>query len=123
MFKVLHACDPEPLASFATYLFDLPHSLFISSNPSSDTLESAVIAYKFSSDLFTMHLINTTDLTLHEYQGYQIPPYGILSHRWEDGEVSMKELRKKRNTDKAGWRKIENCCKLARNWKEPLEYV
>lgn len=75
-----------------------------------------------------MHLINLTDLTLHEFQGDQVPPYAILSHRWEDGEVSMKELRKKRNTDKAGWRKIQQFRKLARELEQPLgmkrlEYV
>ena len=61
-----------------------------------------------------MHLIDTTTLELHEFYGDKTPSYAILSHRWEDGEVSYKEFRKRRNPEKQGWNKIKSFCKLAR---------
>lgn len=39
-----------------------------------------------------MRLLNTTSLTLHEFFGNSIPSYAILSHRWEDEEVTFQDL-------------------------------
>ena len=61
-----------------------------------------------------MHLIDTETLELHEFFGEKTPSYAILSHRWEDGEVSFKEFQKRRNLEKQGWHKIRAFCKLAR---------
>ncbi len=36
-----------------------------------------------------MRLIHTSKLELHEFFGDAIPPYAILSHYWEDEEVSF----------------------------------
>ncbi|KAI0476459.1 HET-domain-containing protein [Xylariaceae sp. FL0804] len=70
-----------------------------------------------------MRLINTLDLTLHEFPNEDGLEYAILSHRWEDGEVSYQELQSKCAAieDKSGYHKIRDCCRQAR--KNGFEYA
>ncbi|KAG9235362.1 heterokaryon incompatibility protein-domain-containing protein [Amylocarpus encephaloides] len=62
-----------------------------------------------------MRLIHTTTYKLREFYGNDIPPYAILSHRWETEEVTAQEIM---NLDVArrrrGWEKIQGCCEKAR---------
>jgi Heterokaryon incompatibility protein (HET) len=60
-----------------------------------------------------MRLLNTGTLKLHEYWGTDIPKYAISSHRWEADEVSFQDLKADKNTDGAGYHKIQECCKKA----------
>ncbi|EFW99930.1 het domain containing protein [Grosmannia clavigera kw1407] len=68
-----------------------------------------------------MRLINTHTLELEESYN-NIPPYAILSHTWEDGEVALgdwqniAEAKKKR-----GYRKIELSCQQAA--RDGLDYI
>ena len=39
-----------------------------------------------------MRLLNTTMLTLHSFFDEDIPPYAILSHRWDEEEVLFQDL-------------------------------
>ena len=39
-----------------------------------------------------MRLLNTSTLILREFHDDEIPDYAILSHTWEDGEVSFREM-------------------------------
>jgi len=66
-----------------------------------------------------MRLINTSTFELHEFFDRQIPLYAILSHRWEDGEVTFQDLREGKGPAMAGWSKIQGCCaQAAKNgWK------
>jgi hypothetical protein len=59
-----------------------------------------------------MHLLNTTTMQLHEFC-QDIPNYSILSHRWEDDEVSYQDLQANKNQHGAGYRKIRRCCEKA----------
>lgn len=59
-----------------------------------------------------MWLINAKTYALESFEG-KIPRYAILSHRWEEDEVSFKEVFKSRGRDKNGWTKIVLCCKQA----------
>ncbi|KAF2499418.1 hypothetical protein BU16DRAFT_454367, partial [Lophium mytilinum] len=53
-------------------------------------------------------------IKLHEFFGNAIPNYAILSHRWEDGEVSFQDLRNPQVASrKAGWSKIKRFCEKA----------
>ncbi|KAK0609684.1 heterokaryon incompatibility protein-domain-containing protein [Bombardia bombarda] len=66
-----------------------------------------------------MRLINTKTLTLHEFMGSgDIPPYAILSHTWEDDEVTFQEFSEQPRPDavkkKKGFAKIEATCRFAR---------
>jgi len=49
------------------------------------------------------------------------PYYAILSHRWEDGEVTLQDLRHGRAPDMAGYLKIVKCCEQAA--KDGWEYA
>ena len=64
-----------------------------------------------------MRLLRTRDLEFEEFLGGQLPWYAILSHTWEQEEVSYQEMVKSRQDQrvrsKLGYMKIENCCKRA----------
>ncbi|KAK5661794.1 hypothetical protein OQA88_9896 [Cercophora sp. LCS_1] len=61
-----------------------------------------------------MWLINTKTLLLEHFSS-DIPPYAILSHTWEDGEVSFDEMRSADRTHKKGYEKILQTCLLAKS--------
>ena len=60
-----------------------------------------------------MRLINTNTLQFKDFDSREWPKYAILSHRWGDGEVSYKEMRKGTAPAGPGLTKIERFCKLA----------
>jgi len=68
-----------------------------------------------------MRLLNTSTLLLHEFYGDKIPKYAILSHRWEDSEVTVQDLSEKKGSGMPGWAKVEGCC--AQAVLDGLEYV
>jgi hypothetical protein len=71
-----------------------------------------------------MRLLHATTLQFHEFQGSDIPPYAILSHRWEDEEeVTHQEMRGwwRGFKMKRGIRKVKECCQQA--VKDGLYYV
>ncbi|KAI0843848.1 HET-domain-containing protein [Daldinia vernicosa] len=65
-----------------------------------------------------MRLLNTSSITLEEFQGSP-PEYAILSHTWLDDEVTLQDLTLDKDRTKAGWDKILNCCRkcLKEGWK------
>ncbi|KAK0102259.1 hypothetical protein ONS95_005881 [Cadophora gregata] len=67
----------------------------------------------------SMRLLNTTTLLLEEFIGDNIPGYAILSHRWENEEVTFQDLREGRGPNMPGYSKITGCCRQARldGWK------
>lgn len=67
-----------------------------------------------------MRLINTTSLELEFFIGTP-PPYGVLSHRWEDDEVSFQDMESNKAKARKGFAKIESCAYQAR--KSGLDYV
>jgi hypothetical protein len=60
-----------------------------------------------------MCLLDTTTLTVGEFLGDSIPQYAILSHRWEDEEVSFQDLQSGRGLGMKGHTKIQGCCAQA----------
>ncbi|KAI1078760.1 heterokaryon incompatibility protein-domain-containing protein [Whalleya microplaca] len=63
-----------------------------------------------------MRLINVETFVIHEFIGKSVPEYAILSHTWEDDEVLLQDMldidvAKKKH----GFRKIESCCRQARD--------
>jgi len=70
-----------------------------------------------------MRLLNVITLELEEFFGENIPPYAILSHKWQEGEeVSYADLGTSDKAPlKAGWRKIRYTCEQAK--KEGKQYV
>jgi len=65
-----------------------------------------------------MRLINTTTLEIKEYWGSDIPRYAILSHTWEEEEVTFQhitQLSREEVSKMKGFGKIERTCQLALN--------
>jgi hypothetical protein len=63
-----------------------------------------------------MRLLNTTTGRLVEFIGDNVPRYAILSHRWEDEEVTFKDLENLQDggeRKKKGYSKIQGCCNQA----------
>ncbi|KAJ2897353.1 HET-domain-containing protein [Zalerion maritima] len=61
-----------------------------------------------------MRLINTSTLALEEFFGSKIPEYAILSHTWEDNEISFQQLQAGITT-RPGNDKIVQTCRIARS--------
>lgn len=57
-----------------------------------------------------MRLLNTTTLKLEEFANNDEVEYTILSHRWEQDEVSLQELASGNAEGKLGYLKIKRCC-------------
>ena len=89
-----------------------------------------------------MRLLRAIDMTFHQFEGSSIPPYAILSHRWEAEEVTYQEMsdratatekrfrfiknqelkiRTAATERKSGFKKIQKCCEQA--LEDMLEYV
>ena len=70
----------------------------------------------------TMWLINARTLQLEEVWGEKYHSYAILSHRWEDGEVSFRDMQNLAVATKMkGFAKIRHSCELALG--DEQEYV
>ena len=68
-----------------------------------------------------MRLLHVTTLSLSEFAEHDIPPYAILSHRWEQEEVSFQDMNGRDAENKAGFQKIKNFCRTAA--EDGFEYV
>lgn len=61
-----------------------------------------------------MWLINVHDLKLENFYPPQLPPYAILSHTWEDDEVTFQDFADLRVAKRRrGYAKIKKTCDLA----------
>lgn len=60
-----------------------------------------------------MRLLNIYSLELEEYLETNVPPYFILSHRWEEKEITLKDFVKGRHLVSRGRQKIEEFCAFA----------
>lgn len=60
-----------------------------------------------------MRLINVHTGVIEEFIGSKIPKYAILSHTWEDEEVSLTEMSDPSARSKKGYKKIEMTCRLS----------
>ncbi|KAH7088930.1 heterokaryon incompatibility protein-domain-containing protein [Paraphoma chrysanthemicola] len=61
-----------------------------------------------------MRLLNVSTLLVEEFNQRDVPPYAILSHTWEEEEVSLQDIQSGSAHSKIGYAKIQNCCKQAR---------
>lgn len=78
-----------------------------------------------------MRLLETSSSSpvphLRDFIGSDIPPYAILSHTWQDDEVTLQQLTSGATDPaalqaKAGFRKIQQTCALART-RDALDYA
>ena len=62
-----------------------------------------------------MRLLHTEKLTFQEFEGATVPKYAILSHRWDDAEISYQDYCQGKATSGPGYSKILEFCKLAQS--------
>ncbi|KUJ22439.1 HET-domain-containing protein [Mollisia scopiformis] len=60
-----------------------------------------------------MRLLNTATIVVQEFNDNNLPPYAILSHRWEDEEVAYQDLAGDRGHTMKGYAKLKNFCRQA----------
>ena len=76
---------------------------------------NSVVSHTDASKSDTMRLINVDSYKVEEFLPQSIPLYAILSHTWEDGEVSFQDIQQlDRAKSKGGFLKIEYCCRQAK---------
>lgn len=68
-----------------------------------------------------MRLLNAKTLDFAEWHSPSIPPYAILSHTWEDEEVTLQHMLNGGYEKMKGFAKIKACCEQA--LEEGLEWV
>jgi hypothetical protein len=67
-----------------------------------------------------MRLLHTSTYEPSEFFG-TIPKYAILSHRWEEEELTFQDLPSKKDSKTKGWAKVKGCCSQA--LKDGYEWV
>jgi hypothetical protein len=72
-------------------------------------------------NIFDMRLLHAKSIRLRSFEENAIPPYSILSHTWEDEEVSFLDIQGPDAASKAGYTKIRYACQDA--LQRDLEYV
>jgi hypothetical protein len=60
-----------------------------------------------------MRLVNTRELKLKSFSDYKVPKYAILSHTWEEEEVTLQDMETDRGTTLLGYQKVKNACSVA----------
>jgi hypothetical protein len=61
-----------------------------------------------------MRLLNTATFTLQDFLGQNVPPYGILSHTWEEEEVLFADVQNGRaKSRRKGYAKVDGFCRKA----------
>ena len=66
-----------------------------------------------------MRLLHAEFLCFKEFFDDEIPPYAILSHRWEGKEVGFHEFEAAKERDGPDFSKIKNFCSFARRQRYP----
>ena len=68
-----------------------------------------------------MRLVNSNSIELEEVPDDQIPRYAILSHRWQEDEVSFQDMQSASAVNRLGYKKLKMCCDQAA--KDGIEYA
>ena len=68
-----------------------------------------------------MRLLHTENLGVVEFSDANVPPYAILSHTWEEEEVTLQDMQGVHPTSKKGYDKVKRCCAYAR--ADGVEYA
>ena len=63
--------------------------------------------------LFIMRLLHTSDLVVRDVMEPSPPPFAILSHTWDEAELSFQDLNSAHFQSKVGFAKIQESCKIA----------
>jgi hypothetical protein len=68
-----------------------------------------------------MRLLNTANAKIEDFKDDNIPKYAILSHTWDEVEITFQDMKKAAVTKKKGYKKVKECCDMAKGRKH--DYV
>jgi hypothetical protein len=68
-----------------------------------------------------MRLLNVRTYKLKEFSQKDVPPYAILSHTWDEVEITLRDLDNEQVSKLPGFQKIHGCCDQAN--KDGFDYV
>jgi len=68
-----------------------------------------------------MRLLNTDNFEVKEFRDDELPRYAILSHTWDEEEVTLQDMEGTRAANKKGHEKVKSCCSVAR--ANGLKYI
>jgi hypothetical protein len=68
-----------------------------------------------------MRLLNTDTFEVKEIRDDEVPRYAILSHTWDEEEITFQDIEGTRAANKRGYKKVKSCCSVAR--ANGFEYV
>jgi hypothetical protein len=68
-----------------------------------------------------MRLSNVHTYKLKEFSQKVAPPYAILSHTWDEEEVTLRDLDNDQVSELASFKKMQGCCEQA--YKDGFDYV
>ncbi|KAF6829461.1 het domain protein [Colletotrichum musicola] len=68
-----------------------------------------------------MRFLNARTIAIEDFSPGKVPRYAILSHTWEDGEISFQDIERHTGSSKAGYAKLLASCKQA--LQDGLDYV
>ncbi|KAI8180571.1 Vegetative incompatibility protein HET-E-1 [Colletotrichum sp. SAR 10_86] len=68
-----------------------------------------------------MRLLNARTIAVEDFSSRRVPPYAILSHTWEDGEVTLQDMERQTASAKAGYAKILASCE--QTLRDNLDYI
>src|SRR6266702_4059585 len=60
-----------------------------------------------------MRLLNTGNFEVKSFEDDEVPPYAILSHTWDEEEVTLQDMEGTRAVNKKGYEKVKHCCSVA----------
>jgi len=60
-----------------------------------------------------MRLLNTITHKLEEFGGIKTPLYAILSHTWEENEITFQDIQSADVENRVGYEKVEKTCSVA----------
>jgi hypothetical protein len=58
-----------------------------------------------------MWLLHDTELRLQQFSPDDVPQYAVLSHRWEQEEVTFQDMKNETFSYLKGFSKLQGCCK------------
>ena len=71
-----------------------------------------------------MRLIHLESFTLRDFIGQSIPEYAILSHRWEEEEVTYQDFHNPERRERMkGIEKLKSACSLASAYRHDYLWI
>ena len=60
-----------------------------------------------------MRLLHTEKIELREFGPREVPNYAILSHTWEEEEVTLQDIKTNEAMELKGYKKVREACAVA----------